>query len=112
MAFSVFTTPIDARSTGSLHRPLIFGPLVGGLVSPPITTLEDRFATEHSMLVAPETRLVLRGLLPHLDARDLILTDANGFNAIISDRSSDFVQNDETWWQDAWRDGRSSSDAA
>jgi methyl-accepting chemotaxis protein len=185
MAFSVFTTPIDSRSTGSLHRRLILGALLGGLASialllgvanvllqryvekqgdsmlgeaahraalvlgdalaeraretevlaltpqvvaaareggaraaalglvgVPIPTLEERFAVEHSMLVAPDTRLLLRGLLPHLDARDLILTDANGFNAVISDRSSDFVQSDESWWQEAWRDGRSLSDAA
>ena len=82
-----------------------------GLVGMPIPALEQRFAAEHSMRLAPETRLMLRDLLPHLDAHDLLLTDANGFNALITDRSSDFVQSDEAWWQEAWRDGRSISDA-
>ena len=83
-----------------------------GLAKLPISALEQRFATEHSMRLAPDTRLMLRDLLPHLDARDLLLTDANGFNALITDRSADFVQSDEAWWQEAWRDGRSVSDAA
>jgi methyl-accepting chemotaxis protein len=78
----------------------------------PIAALETRFATEHSLQLDPATRQLLRTLLPHLSARDLLLTDTNGYNALITDRSADFVQSDETWWQDAWRTGRSISDAA
>jgi hypothetical protein len=83
-----------------------------GLVSRPASALEQQFAAEHSMQLAPAGRLLLRALLPHLDAHDLLLTDANGYNALITDRSADFVQSDEGWWQTAWRDGRSISDAA
>jgi methyl-accepting chemotaxis protein len=83
-----------------------------GLPAKPVSALEQQFAADHSMLLAPAGRLLLRDLLPHLDAHDLLLTDANGYNALITDRSADFVQSDEGWWQAAWRDGRSISDAA
>jgi methyl-accepting chemotaxis protein len=83
-----------------------------GLAARPIDSLEKQFATEHSMLLAPSTRLLLRSILPRLDARDLLLTNSNGYNALITDRSADFVQSDEEWWQNAWRTGQSVSDAA
>ena len=83
-----------------------------GLTRQSIPALEQRYSTDHSMLLAPDTRLLLRELAPRLDARDMLLTDANGFNAVITDRSGDFVQSDESWWQEAWRIGTSTSDAA
>jgi methyl-accepting chemotaxis protein len=83
-----------------------------GLPGTPIPTLEQRFAADKSMLVAADTRLRLRELVPHLDAEQVILTDSSGYNVLITDRSADFVQSDEAWWQEAWRTGRSISDAA
>ena len=77
-----------------------------------IPVLEQRYAVDHSLLLAPRTRDYLRTVLPHFAARDVLLTDANGYNALITDRSADFVQSDEGWWQDAWRTGHSLSDAA
>ena len=64
------------------------------------------------MAVAPATRQFLRDLLPQLDAAEILLTDANGYNAVTTQLSSDFVQSDEAWWQSAWHDGVSSADAA
>ncbi|MDB4916581.1 MAG: methyl-accepting chemotaxis protein [Gemmatimonadetes bacterium] len=83
-----------------------------GLPGQAISVLEKRFDAGRSMLIAPTTRLLLRDLLEPLDAVDMILTDANGYNAVLTDHSSDFVQYDETWWQVAWRDGISPGDAA
>ena len=94
-----------AAREGTAHAAAI------GLTGRPIESLEQQFAAEHSMLLAPATRALLKDLLPRFAARDVLLTDANGYNALITDRSADFVQSDEGWWQDAWRNGRSVSDA-
>lgn len=74
--------------------------------------LETRFDVARSLEVAPTTRAYLIGLLPRLNAAEMLVTDANGYNAVTTERSSDFVQSDEVWWQSAWRDGHSSADAA
>lgn len=94
-----------ARAGGARARTL-------GIVGAEIAALEKRFDTERSMTVAPATRQFLRDLLPQLEAAEMLLTDANGFNAVTTQRSSDFVQSDESWWQSAWRDGVSPADAA
>jgi methyl-accepting chemotaxis protein len=83
-----------------------------GLVGQDIKVLEQRFSAAHSMEGAPATRTLLRGLLAPLHAADMILTDANGYNVVLTDGSADFVQSDEEWWQAAWRDGISPGDAA
>jgi methyl-accepting chemotaxis protein len=83
-----------------------------GLAGADIATAESRFAQTHTLAVAPDTRQMLTVLLPHLAAQQLILTDSSGYNAVVTHRSSDFVQSDESWWQDAWKNGYSISDAA
>ena len=83
-----------------------------GIVGADIAELEKRFDRERSMTVAPPTRQFLRDLLPQLETAEILLTDANGYNAVTTQLSSDFVQSDEAWWQSAWRDGISSADAA
>lgn len=83
-----------------------------GLVGASVASLERRFSTDRSLMVAPRTRTDIIEVLPHLDARDVLLTERHGFNALVTDRSADFVQGDESWWQEAWRDGHSISDAA
>ena len=83
-----------------------------GLARLGIPALEQRYAADRSMKLAPDTRAMLLNLLPHLEAQQAILTDSSGYNATITHRSSDFVQSDEGWWSDAWRDGHSISDAA
>jgi methyl-accepting chemotaxis protein len=67
--------------------------------------LEQRFDAERSLQVAPATRTFLLGLLPHLDATEISLTENHGLNAITTRRTPDFVQNDEAWWQSAWQEG-------
>ena len=94
-----------AREGGARARAL-------GIVGADVAELEKRFDRERSMNVAPATRQFLRDLLPQLEAAEILLTDANGYNAVTTQLSSDFVQSDEAWWQSAWRDGVSSADAA
>ena len=83
-----------------------------GLPSTAIPELERRFDADRSLGVTPSTRYYLRAMLPRLGAAEIILTDANGYNAVTTDRSSDFVQSDEAWWREAWREGISSAQAA
>ncbi|HTK48480.1 MAG TPA: methyl-accepting chemotaxis protein [Gemmatimonadaceae bacterium] len=73
-------------------------------VAPP-AELEQRFDAERTLGVAPATRTYLLGLLPHLDATEISLSESHGLNAITTRRSADFVQNDEGWWQSAWQEG-------
>jgi methyl-accepting chemotaxis protein len=67
--------------------------------------LERRFDADRSLQVAPATRSYLLGLLPHLDATEISLSESHGLNAVTTRRTSDFVQNDEGWWQSAWQNG-------
>lgn len=83
-----------------------------GIVGAPIPELETRFADSRSLGMAPATRDYLRTLLPEIGGAEIILTEANGYNAITTQRTSDFVQRDEGWWQGAWSNGVSSADAA
>jgi methyl-accepting chemotaxis protein len=93
-----------ARAGGARARAL-------GIVGVPVAELESRFAADRSLQVEPATRYYLRAMLPRLGAAEMLLTDANGFNAVTTGLSSDFVQSDEAWWQAAWRNGVSNADA-
>jgi methyl-accepting chemotaxis protein len=94
-----------AREGGNRSRSL-------GIVGADIKELEKRFNQDRSLNVSPEARQFLRYLLPELDAAEILLTELNGYNAVTTQLSSDFVQSDEAWWQNAWRDGVSPADAA
>ncbi|MEO8336511.1 MAG: methyl-accepting chemotaxis protein [bacterium] len=83
-----------------------------GIVGTSIAELEKRFDDTRSLDVSPTTRTYLRELLPELEVAEILLTEANGYNAVTTQRSSDFVQSDEAWWQAADRDGLSPADAA
>ena len=82
-----------------------------GLASLPAHELEQRFDTDRSLQVDPPTRYYLRAMLPRLGAEEMLVTESNGYNAVTTGRSSDFVQSDEGWWQAAWRNGLSNADA-
>ncbi len=83
-----------------------------GIVNSQIAEMEQRFEQDRSLLASPATRIFLRELLPELEVAEVLLTDANGYNAITTQRTSDFVQRDEAWWQSAWAAGLSSADAS
>jgi methyl-accepting chemotaxis protein len=83
-----------------------------GITGATIADLEKRFDGSRSLDVSPAARTYLRELLPELEVAEILLTEANGYNAVTTQRSSDFVQSDEAWWQSASRDGLSSADAS
>ncbi len=87
-----------ARAGGERAREL-------GLVGQPVDVLERRFDAQRTLDVDARVRgfLVNRGA--SLDLAEVLLTDRNGFNAVTTARTSDFVQSDEEWWRRAFRAG-------
>jgi methyl-accepting chemotaxis protein PixJ len=67
----------------------------------PIEDLEKQFAS--TLLLKPNQSLndYLQRLAEIGDLAELILTDSYGLNLAYSHRPSDFVQQDEAWWQNA-----------
>jgi methyl-accepting chemotaxis protein len=59
----------------------------------------------------PLLRDYLRAYTSISDFAEMIVTERHGFNVMTSDRPSDFVQSDETWWQKAYNDGSYEGDA-
>ncbi|HUF25842.1 MAG TPA: methyl-accepting chemotaxis protein [Gemmatimonadaceae bacterium] len=76
-----------------------------GLGEMSIDALERRFDAERSLEVSPRTRRYLRTLLLQLGIAEVMLTDASGLNSLTSGRTTDFVQRDEAWWEQAMREG-------
>jgi methyl-accepting chemotaxis protein len=54
----------------------------------------------------------LRQLRSTSDIAEIILTNADGANAVTTGRTSDFMQSDEDWWRRAMHDGTASAEAA
>jgi methyl-accepting chemotaxis protein PixJ len=67
----------------------------------PIEDLEKQFA--NTLLLKPNQAFnnYLKRLAEIGNLAELILTDSYGFNLAYSNRPSDFVQQDEAWWQNA-----------
>jgi methyl-accepting chemotaxis protein len=66
--------------------------------------LERRYATTRTLDADERTRRFLSERIGSLDIAEAFLTDVHGFNAVTTERTSDFVQSDEAWWQAAMRD--------
>ena len=82
-----------------------------GLPLQTISALEQRFKTTRSQQVDSLGLEYLLDLLPKLDIAEVMLTDQYGYNAIATSPPIDFVQSDETWWQNAWRNGTTEAEA-
>ena len=78
----------------------------------PIDALEQRYKATRSLQVDDRAIAYLRDLLPKLGIAEVMVTDQYGYNAITTSPSSDFVQSDESWWQEAWKTGRTSAEAS
>ena len=79
-----------------------------GLTELSINEVEAEFeATEQKSLDVSEA--ATRFLIQRRDGSDhfaeIFFTDENGFNVATSNPTSDFVQNDEIWWSEAWAKG-------
>ena len=82
-----------------------------GLVGQSIETLERRFDSTRTLDVDPRTRDFLLDRATFLDLAEVLVTDVHGFNVLTTERTSDFVQSDESWWQQAMAKGLTSPDA-
>lgn len=83
-----------------------------GLVGQPLAVAEQRFDSTRTLDVDPRTRGFLLARTASLDLAEVLVTDRNGFNAITTERTSDFVQSDERWWQQAMLRGLSPAEAS
>src|ERR1051325_9013961 len=78
----------------------------------PIPDLERAFSGPRQLGgTDPLLRDYLRAYTSISDFAEMIVTERHGFNVMTSDRPSDFVQSDETWWQKAYNDGSYEGDA-
>jgi methyl-accepting chemotaxis protein len=84
----------------------------GGLVGRPIQELEREFKETRTLGVSARTRTFLIDRLGPLGIAEVLVTDRNGFNAVITELTSDFVQSDEEWWQKAFKDGITPAEAS
>ena len=77
-----------------------------GLDNLPIEQIEGRFRIRKSLGVAPLARAYLSEQIrmsPHF--AEVFFTDELGFNVALTNPTTDFVQSDEQWWQQAWSAG-------
>lgn len=85
-----------ARGAHERHR-------AAGLVGTPIEELEARFHRRKSLGLALAANTYLRQQIAASPFfAEVFFTDRNGFNVALTNPTSDFVQSDETWWQNAW----------
>ena len=85
-----------ARRAHERHR-------AAGLVGAPVEEIEARFHRRKSLGIAPAANTYLRQQLAASPFfAEVFFTDRNGFNVALTNPTSDFVQSDESWWQNAW----------
>ena len=88
-----------ARQAHSVHEQ-------SGLLSLTVEQIEEKFQIRKSLGRFPIADSYLRSEIARSTHFDRItLTDSNGYNVVVTNVSSDFVQSDEDWWQRAWSDG-------
>ncbi len=83
-----------------------------GLVGQPIAMAEQRFDSTRTLDVDARVRRFLLDHAASLDLAEVLITEIDGFNAVTTEKTSDFVQSDEAWWQQAKSAGLSPSEAA
>jgi methyl-accepting chemotaxis protein len=98
-------TIVDAARAGGARAAQM------GLVGRPIEALEREMAATRSLAVSDVARRFLQRQLSPLGIAEMFVTDANGFNAVTTEMTSDFVQSDEAWWRDAIRKGLTTAEA-
>ena len=77
-----------------------------GLLALPVEEIEGKFQIRKSLGQFPIADDHLRAELfrsPYFER--ILFTDRNGYNVVVTNVSSDFVQSDEGWWQRTWSDG-------
>ena len=98
-------TIVDAARAGTARAAQM------GLVGRPIDAVERDMAATRSLAVSESAKRFLQRQLAPLGVAEMFVTDANGFNAVTTEMTSDFVQSDEGWWRDAIRKGLTTAEA-
>ncbi|HWP34661.1 MAG TPA: HAMP domain-containing protein [Thermodesulfobacteriota bacterium] len=71
-----------------------------------IQAIERRMRETRALDPVPRATAYLKDQLAQSRVfREVFFTDRNGYNAAVSNLTSDFVQSDEEWWVRAWEDG-------
>lgn len=83
-----------------------------GLTGIPLDEAERRFDSTRTLDIDPRTRRFLRDRSASLDLAEVLVTDVNGFNAITTELTSDFVQSDEAWWRQTMAEGVTPAEAS
>ena len=66
-----------------------------------IEDLEKQFATTKSLNTNESLNQYLQKVVRYSSIVEIFFTERNGFNVAFSNLTSDFVQNDESWWQNS-----------
>ena len=77
-----------------------------GLTEASADAVENRFRIDKSLNISPKADAYLRSQIaasPYF--AEVFFTDRNGFNVALTNPTSDFIQSDESWWQNAWSRG-------
>lgn len=98
-------TVVDAARAGAARAAQM------GLVGRPIEAIEKQMAATKNLAVSETATRFLQRQLGPLGIAEMFVTDANGFNAVATEMTSDFVQSDEAWWLDAVRRGLTTAEA-
>jgi methyl-accepting chemotaxis protein len=72
----------------------------------PIDQIEQRFANNKQLQPDQILNAYLNKVATTAGIAELIVTEQNGFNIATSNPTSDFVQRDEAWWQEAKKQSR------
>ncbi|MCY4497631.1 MAG: cache domain-containing protein [Rhodospirillaceae bacterium] len=101
-AISWAEAPVIVNAAGAAHEKHV----AEGFTEADVATIEDRFRDAKSLGISPEADAYLRRAVstsPYF--AEIFFTDRNGFNVALTNPTSDFVQSDEGWWQNAWNQG-------
>ncbi|MFN2400041.1 MAG: methyl-accepting chemotaxis protein [Gemmatimonadaceae bacterium] len=90
---------VDAATNGASRSRSL------GLASRSVDELEQMLDEHRSLDVDADAREYLRSIAPLIGLSEAIVTDANGYNVVTTNRPSDFVQADELWWRQTMRGG-------
>ena len=76
------------------------------LTQQPLEEVEQEFAQNKRLNSDRELNNFLEQIVRSTPAAEVFFTESNGFNVAYSNPTSDLVQSDEEWWQNAAKNGR------
>lgn len=71
-----------------------------------IPELEQKFASTKLLEINPILNDYLKSIVQRGQVAEIFFTDKHGYNVASSHLTSDFVQSDETWWQEGKKEGQ------